>query len=406
MNRDSNKSIIPKIILILGTLSVLGIILLFFRPKFAYVGRQSAPEAPEELFTQVIAASSAEILKLWEEGDRFIKSENLNCPEEIIFDKSVGRNYYQCQPHFWQCYWQGGVEEDPTIKIELYGETYHVRARASFDPILDFSTYPRHYEMFSRKDSQNDLGLNYGYIVELEVIELPGLSQPLILSDTCRDVYLPERVYGYGQKGPTWDNFGKKIFIDKFYVSNQQVNAWRLQSGQKEKIIKDRKLWAHPALLSLDEQKAYCSFYGKRLLEAKLFDAATMTPVDLKNLRPEKVLRPKTPWQRDLSKTFLGVSRINPDYQLTPLDCQLAQVKGCKEKHFTTDSVSWMGVNYALGFYPESFDNPVEPEKNLKLSSVFLPPDSEWHELGLRSTWNGIQENLPVAFRCFEEVAK
>src|SRR5690606_26664695 len=130
------------------------------------------------------------------------------------------------------------------------------------------------------------------------------------------------------------------------------------------------------------DQRRYCAFFGKRLLEAKLFDAATMAPSDPKNPTPDRVIRPETPWQRDHSKSFLGMARINPDYQLTPLDCQLAQVKGCDPKLYTTDSSTWMGINYALGFYPEAFNNFLAPSDNLKLSSRLLPPSSEWHVLG------------------------
>jgi hypothetical protein len=235
--------------------------------------------------------------------------------------------------------------------------------------------------------------------------------QPLILTDTCRDVYLPERIYGHGQaqkdsEGFIWDNFDRKIFIDKFYVSNQKVNEWRQLTGQFDKILKDRTKWPEPAHLDLTEQKQYCDYFGKRLLESKLFDAATMTPQDTKDPLPIRIIRPQTPWHRDLSKTFLGMARINADFQLTPLDCMLAQVQGCENKLFTTDSASWMGMSYALGFYPESLINSIEPQKNLKVSSRALPASSTWHELGKRGNWKGLQSeaDLPVAFRCYEEV--
>jgi hypothetical protein len=248
-------------------------------------------------------------------------------------------------------------------------------------------------------------------LVEFTIDEVPEFTWPMILTDTCRDVYLPERIYPYGKyeakkgEGVIWDNFGRRLFLDKFYVSNQQVNVWKMLNGRKD-IELDRKKWPMPALLNLPEQKAYCSFWGKRLLDAKLFDAASMTPVDQKMSKPDRVARPQTPWQRDLSKTFLGMARINEDYQLTPLDCVLAQVEGCSERYYSTDSVTWMGMNFSLGFYPESLNNTIEPEKNLKASSRFHPPSSELHELGIRTNWDGIQDSkLPVAFRCYEEVS-
>ena len=409
MNRDS--SIIPKIIVILGFLSVIGIILLFFRPRLATENKIQRPDTPEKLFAQVILAAQPRISKLWEEGDRFIKKEGIKCDQEILFDKKIGRSYYQCQPHFWQCYWSGGVKKEPSIKIDLFGQTFHVRAKPSFSAIPQYSTEPRYYEIL--KGPYQGMNFHYGVLVELTLDEVPDMTWPIILSDTCRDTYLPQRIYGYGKVDPKkkdkdflWDNFDREIFIDKFYVTNQQVNEWRVLKNENSKIITDRSAWPKPALLSLAEQKSYCSFWGKRLMEAKLFDAATMTPPDQKDPMPERVPRPHTPWQRDIGKTFLGMARINDDYQLTPLDCQLAQVQGCTEKHFTTDSVTWMGMNYALGFYPESLVNNIEPEKNLKSSSRFQPALSEVHELGLRTQWSGTNEpDLPVAFRCYEEVS-
>jgi hypothetical protein len=367
--------------------------------------------SPEKLFTQVILAGRPKILQLWEEGDRLIKKDGLKCDNEINFNKDVGRSYYQCQPHFWQCYWSGGVKKETALKIDLFGQTFHMRAKPSFRPISAYSTESRYYEIL--KGPHQGLNFHYGVLVELSLDEVPDMTWPVILTDTCRDAYLPERIYGYGKYDPKkdnqdflWDNFDRKIFIDKFYVSNQQVNEWRILTGALSQVVADRSQWAHPAVLTSQEQKSYCAFWGKRVLEAKLFDAATMTPSDTKDPLPERVLRPQTPWQRDIGKTFLGMSRINPDYQLTPLDCQLAQVKGCHEKYFSTDSVTWMGINYALGFYPEVLINHLEPKKNLKLSSKFQNPDSEVHELGIRGNWNGEQNpKLPVAFRCYEEVS-
>ncbi|MCM2350582.1 MAG: hypothetical protein NDI69_11235 [Bacteriovoracaceae bacterium] len=375
------------------------------RPRPHAPVKMKRPETPEKLFTQVIEASQAEILQLWEEGDRFFPKEGTRCEEEIQHEKTIGRSYYQCNPHFWQCYWQNGVEVNPSIKVDLFGQTFHVVAQPVFEPIKAFSNDPRFYELFKKTGA--GINLQYGYMVELSVKEIPGVSQPMLLADTCRDTYLPERIYGYGKDGFIWDNFGRNIFIDKFYVTNRQVNEWRILKGEASKVEADRKKWPLPALLSLKEQINYCAFYGKRLLEAKLFDAASMSPSDFKDTKPERIIRPDTPWQRDHRRSFLGMARINPDYQLTPLDCQLAQVKGCQEKYFSTDSATWMGFHYSLGFYPESLRNVIEPNKNLKMSSHLLSPDSAWHELGKLADWNGQQnEKQPVAFRCYEEVVK
>ncbi len=405
MKRVSNSSIIPKIIIILGTVSVLGIILLFFRSRPSHVRLHTPRISKDKLFAQVMTVVMPQISNLWEEGP---KKNDFNCPEELPSSNEIGRSFYQCQPHYWQCFWQKGSE----LKIDLFGQTYHVVSTASFPSIKSYSERPRYYQM--QKRSSEGFDHLYGYVVEMEVKEIPGFSQTLFLADSCRDTFLPERIYGYSRaqkktdEGFIWDNFNRNIFIDKFYVSNQQVNEWRILSGDESKLILDRNEWAKPAFLSADEQKEYCSFFGKRKLEAKLFDAGTMTPSDTKNPLPSFVTRPQTPWQRDHTKSFLGMARINSDYQLSPLDCQLAQIEGCKEKFFTTDSASWMGIHFGLGFYPEAFVNNIEPNLNLKLSSRFLPASSEWHELGRRSNWKGEQKfdgGPPVVFRCYEEVS-
>jgi hypothetical protein len=392
---------------ILGTLSVLGIILLFIRPRPTALNKLRKPESPEKLFTQIIENAGPQVLRLWENGDRFFPKKGVRCDSEIVHDNSVGKTYYKCNPHFWQCFWQGGAKDHPSLEIDSFGQTFHLVAKPVADPVQEISEFPRYVKPLRGP------AIGHGYLVELAVREIPGLSQTLILADTCRDTFLPERIYGYGKPkdktddGFVWDNFDRKLFIDKFYVTNRQVNEWKLLRGKTTELNLDRKSWPKPALLSKKDQKAYCAFFGKRLLEAKLFDAASMYPIDPKNPLPEKVLRPDTPWQRDISRSFLGVARINPDYQLTPLDCQLAQVQGCLERYFTLDSATWMGMHYSLGFYPESLENFIEPKSNLKLSSRFLPPSSPWHELGKLSSWKGEQDqDLPVAFRCYEEVAQ
>jgi hypothetical protein len=407
----SKNSRVIKIVIASSVLSSLLIVLLFFRPKQITSKISKKPLNKEKLFNQVIQAAIPQIQKLWEDGDRMIKKGGLKCDEEIVFDRKIGRSYYQCQPHFWQCYWQGGVVENPVIKVEVFGDIYHMRATSAFDPLPMYSPQPRFYEIV--KGPLPSLNFHFGVKVKFVVDEIPGKSIPIILTDTCRDTYLPQRIYGFGKMNSKqtdddfiWDNFGRHIFIDRFYVTQQMVNEWYILSGKIEKVESDRTKWPLPAFLDRSDQIRYCAFWGKRLMEAKLFDAASMTPSDLKDPLPANVLRPSTPWQRDLSKTFLGMARINPDYQLTPLDCDLAQVQGCLEKHFFTDSATWMGMNYSLGFYPESLVNNLEPLKNLKLSSRFYDPGSMVHELGELGNWNsGLQDKLPIAFRCYEEVS-
>jgi hypothetical protein len=405
--KSFSSSSIPKILGIFALLSSLVIFLLFFSPRQPSISVGQLSQNEQELFNRIIAKGMPEVKKLWEQGKLLFPKHKFECPEEVVHKKNVGVSYYQCQPHFWQCYWTQGILEKPEIPVKIDEVTYHLQAMPSFAPQEIFSKRNRYYQI--ERLNSSELSTKFGMKIELKVKEIENLTQISILFDTCRDTYLPQRVYPYGHQSDEdkeeWDNFYRHIFVDKFYVSNEKVNQWRLLTSKSELVIKDREKWFMPAILDLNEQIQYCSFWGKRLMEAKIFDAASMTPGDMNNPESNYLLRPHTFWQRDIKKTFLYLMRENPDYELTPLDCDLVQVAGCKESYFSTDSSTWIGMNYSQGFYAESLWNSISPDKNLKPSSRDLSASSLLHELGKKSTWDGTQkEDRPVAFRCYEEV--
>lgn len=240
-----------------------------------------------------------------------------------------------------------------------------------------------------------------GYLTEIEIPQL-NLKQKVFLANTCHEMYLPERTYAYGEvldsrdKGVLWDNAGRRIFIDKFYVAEGDVSEWRNYNGDDFTTVTPWK----PAKLLLQDQKNFCAFHGKKRLTAHFFDASQMTPADLSIKYPDMIVRPDTPWQRDYQRTFLAEAK-NEEFKLSKRDCSLAQVLGCEENFFMTDSVSWSGVSYGLGFEEEVFDNPFDDELDLKKSSRLLPAASSWHKLGRRSKSS---ENTPYAFRCYREI--
>src|SRR5690606_3969481 len=117
-----------------------------------------------------------------------------------------------------------------------------------------------------------------------------------------------QRSYPYGEvadsrdQGFIWDNAGRDIFIDKFYVSQGEVQAWKEYLGEK---YSSETPWK-PARLKENDQKSYCAFHGKKQLMAHLFDASQMTPQDLRVKFSDMFVRPDTPWQRDYRGTFLA----------------------------------------------------------------------------------------------------
>ena len=51
--------------------------------------------------------------------------------------------------------------------------------------------------------------------------------------------------------------------------------------------------------------------------------------------------------------------------------------------------MSCVGLRHSLGSYSEIVRNTFLPRANLKVSSLLLPKESSWHELGLRGNWDG-----------------
>lgn len=406
---------ISKIILILTILGILIVILISQDSFFDLISNKKldGPRINEQiilqkkrnLFDQVIRISLKDIENIWLAADDVFSDltnkdemnlKNLfQCPEEVRHTPSIGKNYYRCNPHFWQCYWQGGMKKNPSLTLQLMGTTYHVYAKPSFPSNKIYSSQKRFYEL-----------RNKGIHVNIGVKEIPEFSQSLFLGDTCRDVLLPQRTYSYQKENKEiflWDNIGKNIFIDRYYVTNRLINDWKVLRGRRD-IETDRKEWPKPALLKIQDQKKYCQFFGKKLLNVLLFEAAAFSlPQDNSSILYH--YRPQTPWNREIDKTFLGQARREENFLLSSKHCGLALVKECPQKFYTSDSASWMGVNHILGYYPESLINFLEPKRNLKMSSYLFPASSEWHEIGKYSYWNGKQNpELPVAFRCYEEV--
>lgn len=374
MKRDLTTSSITKIYLFLGIVSVAGIFLLFFFPK-------NSPQIDEarfnrDLINQVLISSRSTINALWFTPSLYVNRQDCHLPA------NVGDAYLECNPQGWRCLWN----KQPSVDIEYAGKKYKLKSTG---------------EIFFVRRTHSGLKNKTGYITEIEFPEFE-LRTKVFLPKTCHEVYLPERTYAYGEvsdpreMGVIWDNAGRKIFIDKFYVSQSDVQEWKNAIGEKHEV---QMPWA-PAKLSTQEQIEYCTFHGKQRLMAHFFDASQMTPVDMKVAHPDFIVRPDTPWQRDYNRTFFVKGR-EEGFRPSNADCELAQVKGCPDTYFMTDSVSWAGVAFGLGFEEEQFFNPIDVDLTVKKSSKFQDANSKWHKLGLRTR---ASEDESYAFRCFREV--
>ena len=279
-----------------------------------------------------------EIQGVWSGNSDFICNDYKNL-------KGVSSEFYSCNPKYIDCYLRSQEEISPIIKGSSYLEFDRRK-----NPILSF--------------------------------KVDGQSFKIKLLNTCSDTYLPQRKYSAGPKGVDliWDNIGQNIFIDKGYVSNLDIFLW---NGKNNK-----NLFRPSSKLSLEDQIQFCQSKGKQLLESRYFDAASFYVGSLET-NPEYIFKFPYPWSKK--------SRLNMQ-EPKSRDCANIYSRECESirpyEFFEPIATTWIGINNSLGSYPEIFINKFIPRANLKLSSFYLPFDSKWHQVGLRSSFDGSKPNL------------
>jgi len=254
----------------------------------------------------------------------------------------------------------------------------------------------------------------------------------ILLENSCADTYLPNRTYG---KGPfqsrndwKWDNLNRAIYIDKFQVTNRDIKEWMEYDLTAPNIIIPKQstaLSAPTSNLTVVQMQRYCAFQGKQLLQAHFFDAATFY---LGRKRKSGILfRSQYPWTRKAKSSFLYKAQNDLEYSFNKKYCSKIYSKECLNTTFpfynhSTNSSSWMGIYQVFGGMLEYFDNPINQKQNINASSYYFPLTSRWHQLGVRSYWDGMhhaQKNfrwtkfgppnirstqLKVGFRCMRNV--
>ncbi|MBY0516442.1 MAG: hypothetical protein K2P81_06010 [Bacteriovoracaceae bacterium] len=371
----------------------------FFAFYFFYY--DSAPTevslSKEVRLTEVVLSAMPKILERWKEGDRegFYGSKKWKC-SSLPHSSSVTSEFFKCQPRYMECWAREEVGVSSNLSVQVGEKKYQVRLKKNEET-------GKYVQFITKAETQEPLAPSSGIYINVEV---EGLGfWPMILADTCKETYLPERVYSYGARSERefpseemmWDNFGRKIFVDKFLVSNADWEFWT-------KKLEDPKILVLPKIgTTVEEQEAFCASRGKRRLEAHIWDAATMTPSDINRAMPEFIIKPWLPWTRDRRGTFFEDALLNPYWKPKKADCALAFVHECLEKYtyqpMHTDNVAWSGVFHVLGGVPERFRNSIEPTLVEKLSSSHLPAMAREHQLGRRG-----EKNEASGFRCYREV--
>lgn len=344
--------------------------------------------------TDGLISVAVEVQKRFESGDTAgeLLLNSTACVEELGNVKGIDALYSRCNPDFLQCIYSGKIgdaKKDLSFKYE--GKVF----LAEFVPYID----KKIYQVLSRTNSSGTFLPAFAYEFRLRFKEYPHSVMTFSLENSCSDVFLPRRKYAYGEEVKTeileWDNFDANIFVDKFLVSNRDIREWN--EATQGKITFDEKQLAMPATaLRREEKQQFCSFHGKRLMEAHVFDAARFLPTDMSDSEPVKVKRGPYYWTKDSKQTFL----FKKDKKLVNFEnCHYAYVAEC-EKLVTFDpyypSPTWMGINQALGGVVEFYRNSLFPGKSIKLSSSKFSVSDKVHVIGKHD----FENNMQSGFRC------
>jgi hypothetical protein len=251
------------------------------------------------------------------------------------------------------------------------------------------------------------------YVYTLEDL-LSKETLKVSLSDQCHELYLEPKVYSYGEAPAKkvkldyqFDLINRHIYFDQHLVTNSEVNEWiKYDESATQNLkmeLRGNNLFLPASNLTLRQMQNYCSFKGKQLMLAHVFDAATF-------LTQEKNRSPYY-WTKKNKEVDFGCDLIFTEECMTE-----------KKWKINSTSPSWAGLYDALGGVPEVFRNPVDPESNLKASSFYFPKNSGWHRLGFRAHWDGegnslrnfdfkginpnqMENNYQVGFRCMREAS-
>lgn len=363
-----------KRIFIATFIALLGIGLFYFKMPLSLTNPEQFVRKREGLQRLIINAK--EMSRIWTEGEdsrEWGLVKNL-CLNKYQITDSFDESLLRCHPMIIECANQFLTKKDFSIIKSSY-------------------LYPNY--LFTLEDKATHETLEIG------------------LTDDCHELYLEQNTYAYGEapKGKksedfNFDTFNRHIYFDQHLVTNGEINEWIKYDDKKnteglKTESQGNKLFLAATHLNLKQMQNYCSFKGKQLTLAHIYDAATFFTND--NHR---------------SPYYWTKKRLDQKF-----NCDLVFSEEClREKKWRLNSTAptWSGLNDSLGGVMEAVRNPIEVELNLKASSMYFPRNSRWHQLGIRAHWDGDGNNLSnfnffeiaptgienfyhVGFRCMRE---
>lgn len=363
----------------------------------------------QNILWQELARTVENVQTQWREGIRNDDYSSLieNC-SLIGLDKekqnNVDPSYYSCNSDFIQCWALNYNKHHKKLNIDFVKVS---------SPLTDGQSFGPTFKLYSK--------------------EYKNIFLYLHLEDSCSNVYLPERIYAHGsadkarsQNDWKFDIFNQAIYVDRFLVTNRDVEEWLKYDDKKfSASYKKGPLESRPfeALnLTPEMMKRFCAFRGKQIMRSSILDAASFAPGDLNNPRPLMVLRGPYPEGPRFSDSFLFEAMQNPKFEFKKEHCQKYFVKECRQKAspmaHSKAVMSWIGMAQVLGGPMEYVENRLHPKDNIRPSSDALSLSSPWHQIGRRIEWDeqGFNasnltwpkkpdhdfqdETLKIAFRC------
>lgn len=383
---QKNQLSVTKIFFIIALVIALFFILVWLKGFFNKADKKA--QMPARYYLEALLEGAKIIQKKYEKADFDFSLAELqqNCGDRLKNVEKIDRNFLKCNPDFLQCYF--------SHKNGLNIKT----ARGEFNVFLSKYTNNLFYKIISKTESAGSFIPGFGIELLLSVKEEQNLKLKIILENTCSDTFLPRRKYAYGEGTKPeileWDNLDANIFIDKYLVSNRDVLEWKNFSKRDDIKLGTEESYLPNVSLSTELKNEYCLFRGKKLLQAHIFDAGSFVPYDLTNETPDKIKRTTYFWTKD-NLTPLPIPTKESCKNLYSLECIL--ITGFDPYY---SNPSWMGMNTTLGGPIEEFNNILEPEKNIKLSSSNFSYKHKFQKLSVRGSSDLYDKK---AFRCMSQ---
>ena len=369
------------------------ILLLVLYTKVIFPNNRDTVIEKRQSIRRIIVASH-KLNQLWRQGTQSkLWKDSFKC-KEIPDVKSLDPALTQCNPALLECYFEAQGEDNPSFVIKSKKGNINIYAEK-----ID----GRYTNVITRSNREGPYVPTFAYQVRLTVEEPTDQYLDVLFEDSCNDVFLPRRIFGYGpyinekrDEDWKWDNFGRFIYMDKFHVSYRKVKNWQ-KIDSSVKIPNLRKLYdsddSAAIGLSLEQMKAYCAFEGKVLAGAKEIDAFSFHPGDYEVNRPQRVLRGPYPWNNRRRGNFLYEAIVKKDsFEFRNEYCKQINIKECeklKKLHSIPKALGWTGIFETLGGPLEAVVNNIDPSRNLQGSSFYFGSSSYWHQIGKRGTWSG-----------------